>query len=328
MKRMLTLIAALLVFLGIAATQPQKVKTAKVPLVGILQPVAHPALDAIRKGVVKGLADEGYVVGKNVRVDFKNAQGDQSNLKTMATGLVDAPASVLVGIATPAAQSFANATTKTPIVLGAVTDPKGANLVKDNAHPGGNITGVSDQAPIKAQLALIKTIQPTAKVLGVVATSSDDSAQAQVKQLLPLAKAQGFTVKRYAISNTNDLSQIASQMAQSVDAIFVPTDNTIASAMQTLVAAADAKKVPIYPTVDTMVQQGGLATRGLDQTQLGVATGKMVAQILKGKKPATMPIHFETSGKLIVNLKQAEALGIQIPSELLKEAQTKGQVIK
>ncbi|WP_461226546.1 tryptophan ABC transporter substrate-binding protein [Lacticaseibacillus suihuaensis] len=334
MKRMIALVVALLAFIGIAYAvtshndaQPAA-KKAAVPTVGILQMMSHPALDQIHKGILQGLKDEGYTVGKDVKIDFQNAENDQSNMKTMSERFINEKANVVVGIATPAAQALANATKKTPIILGAITDPKGAKLVKSNTKPGGNITGVSDQAPIDAQLKLIRQLMPKAKVLGVIATSSDDSAQTQAKMVDEKAAKYGFTVKDFGISSTNDLNQVAGEMASQVDAVFVPTDNTIASAMQTLVAATNAKKIPVFPTVDTMVKDGGLATIGLNQFHLGVSTGKMVAAALKGKKPAATPIHFETTGDLVVNLKVAEKLGITIPDSVVTKAEKNGEVIK
>lgn len=328
MKRMIGFIIFLCGFLVVAAgfggsKQKQQAK----PLIGILQPMSHPALDAIHRGIIKGLDESGYP--KNaIKIDFQNAQGDQSNLKSMAERFTTEDATVTVGIATPAAQALANANSTTPIVLGAVTDPVGAKLVKSNAHPGGNITGVSDRSPLKAQLSLIHKLVPHAKTLGIIGTSSDDSAQTQLKQVQQIAPTLGFTVKKYTISNTNDLQQVAGQMANAVDAIYVPNDNTIASAMQTLVAAANQNKVPIFPAADTMVDQGGIATIGLDQFKLGVETGKMVAQILKGKKPANYPVHFESTGTLVLNTKVAKQLGITIPDSLLTQAEKSGRVIK
>lgn len=332
MKRMIGFIIILFAFLGVAfvtTSKPQAAPKKEVPTVGILQLMTHPALDAIHKGIIAGMKDKGYVVGKNVKIDFQNAENDQSNLQTMSARFVNEHAAVTVGIATPAAQALANATKKTPIILGAITDPKGAKLVKSNTRPGGNVTGVSDQAPIKAQLKLIRQLMPKAKVLGVIATTSDDSAQTQANMVAAEAPKEGFTVKRFGISSTNDLNQVAAQMVTQVDAIFVPTDNTIASAMQTLAQVADAKKIPIFPTVDTMVKQGGVATIGLNQFKLGVETGKMVANVLSGKsKPATTPIHFDKTGTLIINTKQAAKMGIKIPASLLKKAEKSGEVYK
>ncbi|WP_204123154.1 tryptophan ABC transporter substrate-binding protein [Lacticaseibacillus mingshuiensis] len=333
MKRMIALIAVLVVFLGVAfgveSKPEQAAKTSSVKTVGILQLMSHPALDAIHKGIIQGLKNKGYTVGKNLKIDFQNAENDQSNLKTMSQRFASEKADAMIGIATPSAQALANVTSTTPIILGAITDPKGAKLVNNNTKPGGNITGVFDQAPVKAQLKLIRQLMPDAKTLGVISTSSDDSAQTQARLVTKEAPNEGFTVKNYTISSTNDLAQVGGQMVNQVDAVFVPTDNTIASAMQTLVKVANVKKVPVFPTVDTMVKDGGVATIGINQFHLGVVTGEMTADVLSGKsKPATTPIHFETTGELILNTKQAKLLGIKLPASLLKEAKKNGEVIK
>ncbi|GHP14506.1 ABC transporter substrate-binding protein [Lentilactobacillus fungorum] len=323
-------ILVLVAILGVAFFQEKQAqKPPAKPTVGILQLMSHPALDAIHRGIIHGLEEEGYRPGKNIQIDFQNAQNDQSNLKTMSTKFANEDADLSIGIATPSAQALANTINKKPVILGAITDPKGAGLVKNNQKPGGNITGVSDQAPLKEQLGLIKQIMPKLKTLGIIYTSSDDSAVAQYKKFAKLCQQERIPLKAYSIANTNDLTQVAEQAVRSVDAIYVPTDNTIAGAMQTLVGAANKSKVPVFPAVDTMVKAGGLATYGVDQYQLGVATGKMSAQILKGKrKPATTPIKFFRHGKLIINEKQASYLGIRIPATLLREAQQKGELIK
>ncbi len=203
-----------------------------------------------------------------------------------------------------------------------------AKLVDSVKKPGGNVTGVSDQAPIDAQLQLIRKILPHAKTLGVIYTSSDDSSQAQVKLVEQKAPKYGFTIKTFSINSTNDLQQVAQQMVTQVDAIFVPTDNTIASAMPTLASVANGAKKAIFPTVDTMVEDGGLATVGLNQYDLGVKTGKMVARILKGQDPATTPVEFMTKGDLVINQKVANQLGIKIPAQLMREAKASGKVVK
>jgi putative ABC transport system substrate-binding protein len=331
MKRLYALIAVILVFLGFAFVQEGgDNKTARVgkPTVGILQLMSHPALDAIHHGILHGLKEKGYTPGKYVKIDFQNAQNDQSNLMTMSNRFVNENADAVIGIATPSAQALANATSKIPIVLGAVTDPKGAGLVKNNKRPGHNITGVSDQAPLKEQLGLIKKVMPNMKTLGIFYTSSDDSAVAQYKQFKALCAQENITLKAYSISNTNDVDQVSQQMVSGVDAVYVPTDNTVASAMQTLVKNANAAKVPVFPAVDTMVKSGGLATYSINQYKLGVITGEMTADILDGKKPATTPIHYIKHGDLILNQQEAKKLGITFPASLVKEAQQKGEIIK
>ncbi len=331
MKRLYGLIAVLVLFLGFAFIQERHQdhgQTTGTPTVGILQLLSHPALDAIHKGIVHGLAEEGYHVGKNVKIDFQNAQNDQSNLKTMSARFVNERANVMIGIATPAAQALANASSTTPVVLGAITDPKGADLVKSNTRPGTNVTGVSDQAPLKAQLKLIQKIMPKMKTLGIIYTSSDDSATAQYHKFAALCKQEHVRLKAYSIANTNDLNQVAQQMVSQVDAVYVPTDNTVASAMQTLVATTNAKKIPVFPAVDTMVKAGGLATLSINQYKLGVETGKMTAAVLRGKDPATTPIQFERKGEMTVNLATAKKLGISLPKDVVKDAQAHGEVFK
>ena len=289
--------------------------------VGILQYVSHPALDTIKEGVIEGLKKGGYTEGDNLTIRFQNGQADQSKLATMSEQLVNNKADVLVGIATPAAQALANTTSTIPIVLGAVTDPVSAKLVTSLKEPGGNITGVSDKAPINAQFELAQTLLPKAKTVGILYSSAEDNSKYQVEEATKIAEALGYTVKKYAVPSTNEISQTVQVMSETVDFIYVPLDNTIANAMASVVAQANKTKTPIIPSVDTMVEQGGLATVGINQKELGIKTGEMVAAILNGKSnPATTPVYTFSSGDIIVNTKQAEILGITIPDDILEKA--------
>ena len=316
-KKVLTavgLLAAVLVAAGVQESIAEH-KAAKVPTVGVLQFMSHPALDAINKGIKEGLADSGYTVGKDVKIDFQNAQGDQSNLKTMSTKFENEGAAVSVGIATPAAVALANTINDKPVVFSASTNPMSAKLVKSYEKPGGNVTGVSDQAPLEAQLKMMKAFLPDMKTLGVIYTSSDDSATTEARKMIALAEKAGLKVKVYSIASSNDLNQTSLQMVENhnVDAVFVPTDNTIAGAMTTLIKNTDAAKVPVFPTVDTMVKDGGVAAESINQKNIGVMTGKMVAKILKGANPKTLPVDFTKTGELVVNKAQLEKLGLTMP---------------
>ena len=247
----------------------------------------------------------------------------------MATKLVNDHSTVLFGITTPASQALANATTKIPIVLGAVTDPKGAGLIKNDKKPGGNITGISNQAPVADQLRLVHQFLPNAKTLGIIYTSSDPSAESEHKQFVAQAKKMGLNLKSYSIANSNDLDQVSQQMLSEVDAVIVPTDNTIAGAMQTLVKNADAANKPVFPAADTMVKDGGVATYSINQYKLGVAGAKVVVAILKGKaKPETTAIEYIRHGEPVLNLKQANKLGLKIPKAFEKAAEDHGEVFK
>lgn len=329
MKRMSAVIILLLGFLGIAFfTENGGVVKQRVPKVGVLTLMHHPALDQIYKGYVDELAKEGYHNGKNIKIEYENANGDQSNLKTMANTLTNNNPTVLFGITTPAAQALANSTTKTPIILGGVSNPQGAGLVNNNQHPGGNISGVSDLAPVHQQLTLIKQFVPNLKTLGVIYTSNDSSGVTGYHQIARECKKMNIKLKAYSISNSNDLNQVSQQMVSRVDAVIVPTDNTVAGAMQTLVKNADAANKPVFPATDTMVKQGGVATYSVNQYKLGVMGAKMTVKVLKGKKVGNLPVEYVRRGEPVLNLKQAQKLHLQIPAQFDHEAQTKGEVYK
>lgn len=296
-------------------------KTVKV---GVLQYVSHPSLDLIYKGIQDGLAEEGYKAD-DIKIDFMNAEGDQSKVATMSKQLVSNDNDVLIGIATPSAQGLASATKNKPVVMGAITDPIGANLVKNLEKPGGNITGVSDHNPAKQQLELIKKLTPNVKTIGALYSSSEDNSKTQVEEFKKLAEEAGYKVEEYSVPSTNEIASTMNVMTGKVDAIWIPIDNTIASAFATVVSSNKDAKKPIYPSATAMVEEGGLASVVVDQHDLGVATGKMAAKILKGAKPEETPVEIFNQGKSVINKKNAKELGISLPDDALKEA---GQVIE
>ncbi|MBO0422962.1 tryptophan ABC transporter substrate-binding protein [Enterococcus plantarum] len=322
-NRLSVIVAIIVVFLiGSFFIEKQETVKQNIPTVGVLQFVSHPALDQIYKGIQAGLKEKGYEDGKNMTLAFQNGQADQSKLATMSQQLVQEKKSdVLIGIATPAAQALANTTSEIPIILGAITDPVSAGLVKDNQKPGGNITGVSDKSPVTAQFELVTKILPKRKKVGILYASSEENSKYQVEEAKRIAEKIGMTVKTFAVPSSNEIAQTVQVMTSEVDFIYIPTDNTIANAMQTVVSEADKTKTPIIPSVDTMVEQGGLATVGINQFDLGVQTGKMTADILSGKaKPATTPIYTFKTGDIIINQKQADKLGISIPENVTSKA--------
>ena len=292
--------------------------------VGVLQLVSHPSLDLIYQGIQDGLKEEGYDTSK-VKIDFMNAEGDQSKVATMSKQLVANGNEVLVGIATPAAQGLATATKDKPVIMSAVTDPVGAKLVTNLEKPGGNITGVSDHNPAKQQLELIQKLTPNVKTIGVLYSSSEDNSKTQVEEFTKLAEDRGYKVEKFAVPSTNEIASTVNVMTSKVDAIYVPIDNTIASAFSTVVSANKDAKKPIFPSAAAMVEEGGLASVVVDQHDLGVATGKMIAKVLKGDKPADTPVNIFDTGKAVLNKKVAKELGIDISEDLVKDA---GQVIE
>lgn len=288
--------------------------------IGVLQFVTHDSLDEIYKGIKAGLEEGGYTTTENLSIDFMNAEGDQSQVQTMSKKLVDNGNELLIGIATPAAQGLANATTELPIIMGAVTDPVGANLVTDLKNPGGNITGVSDQTPVADTVSLIKEITPDAKTIGVLYSSNEDNSKIQVAEFKAAAEEAGYTVLEYAVASSNELASTVEVASSKVDALFTPVDNTVASAFSTVVSVANKSKTPIFTSVEDMVEGGGIASVTLSQYDLGVATGKMTAKILDGANPADTPVQIFNEGTVVVNQKVAKELGITLSDDVINQA--------
>ena len=299
-------------------------KDSDVKTIGVLQYMEHGALDAAYEGFIAGLAEEGYIEGENIKIDLKNAQGDLTTTQTIANQYVSDDVDMMFAIATQAVQSAYNATKDIPILMTAVTDPVEAGVVKDWNQSGTNVTGTSDLTPVAKQMELITELVPEAKTVGVIYTTSEVNSEVQVKMAEEAASNLGLQVIRVGVTTVNDIPQAVASVIDKVDAMYAPTDNLIASSMPVLWNACLDKKVPIVAGVDTMVIDGGIATEGIDYYQLGYETGLMAAQVLEGKDPSTMPINTLQNTTLIVNQKNAEAIGLSIPDSILKGAEIIG----
>ena len=307
---------------GCGGDKKEAPKKAEKVNVGIVQLVEHAALDAANKGFVEGLASKGYKEGQNIAYDRQNAQADQSNLQNIAHRFVNNKVNLICAIATPAAQTVANVTSDIPIVATAVTDYKTAKLVKDNAKPGTNVTGTTDMNPVEQQLDLLLKIVPNAKSVGTIYCSSEVNSQLQVDILKKAAAGKNVTIKEATVSNVNDIQQAARSLIGKVQAIYVPTDNVLASAMPTLISVTEEAKLPVICGEGGMVKAGGVATLGVDYYKLGFQAGEMAADILSGKsKPADMAIQAQKEFKAMVNVKEAEKIGLKVPEDVLKGAE-------
>lgn len=279
--------------------------------VGVLQVVQHPSLDKAYEGFKKGLKEEGYVEGKNLKIDYQNAQNSQDNLKSMSEKLVNEKSDLILGIATPAAQSVANATQDIPTVVTAVTDLKAAKLVNSDAKPGRNVTGTTDMVSIDKQIKLLLSIVPKAKTIGVMYNAGEANSKIQADLAIKALKKAGVKVLVKTANTTNDVQQVTETLAGKAQGIYVPTDNTFASASSIIGKVVKEKKIPLVAGSTDQVKTGGLASIGIDYEALGEQTGKMAAKILAGKaKPANMPVEKANELKLVVNHKMAKALGI------------------
>ena len=291
--------------------------------VGVVQLIQHGALDQANQGMIDGLKDNGFEADKNLVIDQQNAQGDQSNLQNIAQQFVSNESDIILAIATPAAQVMAAATEEIPIVGTAITSYTGAKLVESDEAPGTNVTGTSDMNPIEAQLNLLLQIVPDAKVVGTIYTASETNSQIQVDILKQVAEKMGLTVEARTISSVNDIQQAAQSLVGEVDAVWLPTDNNVASAIPQVVGVTDENGIVTICGEESMVRAGGTATYGFSYYKLGYNAGVMAAKILSGESvPAEMPIQYmpEEDCVAIVNTDAVAALGIEVPAEIMDGA--------
>jgi putative ABC transport system substrate-binding protein len=285
--------------------------------IGIIQYVEHVALDAAREGFVKALSDNGFVDGDNITIDVQNAQADQSNLSTISDRFVSNKVDLVLAIATPAAQSIAGKTTEIPIIGTAITDFVAAKLVNSNEAPGTNVTGTTDMNPIKEQIDLLVKLVPDAKTVGVIYTSSEDNSVVQAKIAKEAIEAIGLTYTEVTVTNSNDVQQAAQSIDEKCDAIYLPTDNVLASSMPVIYGVTVDSKTPVICGESGMVKNGGLATLGINYYDLGYQAGLMGVKILKGEaKPAEMPIESATDFDFAINGAVASEIGLEIPADL------------
>ena len=281
--------------------------------IGILQLTQHPALDKSNEGFIAALDDAGI----SYTVDQQNASGDQPTCQTIAEKLVNDGNDLIYAIATPAAQAVAGMTKDIPVVISAVTDPAESGLVADNAAPGGNVTGASDLTPVADQISLLKQLIPDAKTVGVLYCSAESNSAIQAQMAKEACEANGLEAVDFTVSSTNEIQTVVESMVGKVDAIYAPTDNTIANGMATVAMIANDNGLPVICGESGMVESGGLATYGIDYYQLGYMAGEMAVDILvNGTNPGDIPVGYLSADKceFAVNEETAAKLGIDVSS--------------
>ena len=287
------------------------------PVVGIMQFVQHDALDAATAGFKAALAENGFVEGKTVRFNEQNAQGDTNNCSTIADQFVAENVDLVLTVATPATQAMAGKTADIPILGTAVTDYVVAKLVDSDEAPGGNVTGTSDMNPVEEQIGLLMEFAPNAKKIGIIYTASEDNSALQAKIAKETIEGLGLEPVIVTINNSNDVQQAVQNIVSRCDALYVPTDNTMASAMPIVHSITVEAKIPVIAGESNAVMAGGLATLGINYYNLGYQTGLMAVEILKnGANPATMAVQRAAEFDYVVNGTVAEELGIDIPDYL------------
>lgn len=292
-------------------------------VVAVSQIVEHPALDACRNGLLDGLRDAGFVEGDNLVFKFQTAQGNPTTAAQIAQKFVGESPDVLVGIATPTAQALANATKTIPVIFSAVTDPVGAKLLANMEKPEGNVTGLSDLSPVGQHVEVMAEIVPGLTTIGVVYNPGEANAVSLVELLRAEAAARGLKVAEGTASRTSEVQAAAQAVAPKSDILYAMTDNTVASAISSLIGAADAAKTPVFSATSTYVEDegkpvGAVASIGFDYYQIGYQTAEYVSGILNGKKVADMPARVAVGTDIFINPSAAARNGVTLPASLTK----------
>ncbi|MDO3411029.1 ABC transporter substrate-binding protein [Saccharibacillus sp. CPCC 101409] len=292
--------------------------------IAITQIVEHPSLDATREGFVAALKDAGIVEGENLTLDYNNAQGDSTNNLSIAQKIAGAKNDLVLAIATPSAQAVAAQVKDTPVLFAAVTDPVGAKIVSSMEQPGGNITGASDTNPeaIKQLADFIAEQLPDIKTVGLVLNEGEPNAVVMADRAEQELSAHGIKLVKAAVTNTSEVQQAAQSLVGKADALYITLDNTVVSAVDTIIKIANDNKLPFFSSDRDTVEKGAFATVGFKYYDHGYQVGEMAVEILKdGKKPADLPVAMQEKLDLILNLKAAEAQGIEVTDGMKSKVQ-------
>lgn len=288
--------------------------------VAVTSIVEHPALDAVRDGVREGLKAGGYVEGENLTFEYQSAQGNPATAAQIARQFVGEEPDVIVPISTPSAQAVVAATQDIPVVFSAITDPLGARLVPDLKTPGGNVTGTVDLAPVDKHLDLIREVLPAVRTVGVVYNPGESNSLTILRLMKEAAAARGLEVTESAAPRSSDVAAAARQLVGRAEAIYVPTDNTVVSALEAVLKVGADNDLPVFTGDTDSVERGAVASLGFDYHDVGRGAAEIVIRVLKGEDPGSIPVEAVDAFNLYVNPKAAEAMGVALPAALVDRA--------
>jgi putative ABC transport system substrate-binding protein len=290
--------------------------------IGINQFMEHPLLDEAKEGMIEELTRQGITQDNGYNIVFRNAAGDASVAMQINQQFVNQKVSLIVALGTPAAQSAVKATSNIPIVYGVITDPVASGLAESEERPGGNKTGSSDRWPYTKQIELIKKICPATRTVGIVLNPGESNTEASMKYIRPLLTQAGLQIVEVPVSNSSEVMQAARSLVGRCDVMLIPGDNTVIVAISSIVRIANENKIPLFAGDEDSVVKGALATYGISYREVGVSTAKIIADILKDNivNVGEIPLAVVHEADLVLNLKAAEAQGVEIPKELLESA--------
>lgn len=289
--------------------------------VAITAIVEHPALDAVRDGIIKQLAKEGYIEGKNLKVKYQSAQGNTGTAAQIARQFIGENPDVIVAIGTPSAQAVVAATKSIPVVFSAITDPVAAQLVSSKNASGTNVTGTSDVLELAPQIKLIKEIVPSAKKVGIVYNPGEANSVVVVKEFAKILPNYGLTLLEASAPRSVDVSSAARSLVGKVDAFYVTTDNNVVSSFEALTKVANEADIPIIASDTDSVSRGAVAALGLNYFNLGEQTGSIVRRIFEGEAAGSIPFETSKNLSLMLNVKAATEQNATLSEALIKSAE-------
>lgn len=300
-----------------ALVMPAKAEDVTVAVTAIVE---HPALDAVRDGVKEALSQAGYKEGENLTFLYESAQGNPGTAAQIARQFVGEEPTVIVPISTPSAQAVISSTRDIPVVFTAVSDPVGAQLVKDMDKPGGNVTGISDMSPVADHVALIKEITPDAKSIGFIYNTAEANSVSTLAALKEEAAKAGLEVIESVATKSAEVQGAARALVGRADVIYIPTDNTIVSAFEAAVGVAEEAKLPLYAGDTDSVARGALAALSFNYFDVGRQTGDVVVRVLKGEAPGEIPVKVAAGTDLVINKSAAGKMGVTFSDAVLSRA--------
>nr|WP_137391616.1 ABC transporter substrate-binding protein [Rhodoligotrophos defluvii] len=302
-------------FWGISAGQAEEPVSVKLSYI-----VDHPAIEAAKNGILAALNKAGYVDGKTMALEVQSAQGNMSTQAQINSKFVGDKPDLIIAISTPSAQTAMAATKDIPIVFAAVTDPLAAGLVDSYEAPGRNLTGASDMTPIDKHMELVRRIVPDVATIGVIYNGGEANSVAQVEVVKAEAAKAGLKVVEATATQSSAVLDAARSLVGKVDAIYVPTDSTVVSAIEAVARVGGEADIPVIAGDTGSVERGAIAALGFDYFDIGLAAGDYAVAVLKGESPAKLPVRFIDRLQLYLNPKAAAAMGVTLPDSLVKEA--------
>jgi putative ABC transport system substrate-binding protein len=318
MKRWVAILG--IVFLTTALSAGLASSQQKIIQIGVLQFASHPALDGARDGFIDFLSQAGYKDGDKIKLDLQNAQRDMGVARTIAMKFVSDNKDLIYSIATPASQAVAKETQTIPIIFNAVTDPVKAGLVKTIASSGNNVTGVSDFIPVKSQIDLLLQIVPKVKKLGIIYNAGEDNSRVLVEITRGVAKELKLDLVEATVTNSGEVFAATQTLVGRVDGIYTIQDNTVISALESVIKVANKNQLPVLVPGVPSVERGGLATVGTSYYNLGKIAGEQAVQLFKGAKPSEIAVAYAKDFDVYLNQKTADEIGVKFPEDLVKKA--------